>query len=141
MNHSLVGKTALVTGSSRGIGRAIARRLAAEGATVVVTARSTRPTAAVRADSNVVIGGTLSETVEMIESQHGRALAIPADLEDSEARDGLIEKVVSRTGGIDILVNNAGFADYAPIEKMFARRSPCRRQPSPTCESAAQAGS
>ncbi|NHE63777.1 SDR family NAD(P)-dependent oxidoreductase [Rhodococcus sp. D-46] len=118
MNHSLVGKTALVTGSSRGIGRAIARRLAAEGATVVVTARSTRPTAAVRADSNVVIGGTLSETVEMIESQHGRALAIPADLEDSEARDGLIEKVVSRTGGIDILVNNAGFADYAPIEKM-----------------------
>lgn len=88
------------------------------GATVVVTARSTRPTAAVRADSNVVIGGTLSETVEMIESQHGRALAIPADLEDSEARDGLIEKVVSRTGGIDILVNNAGFADYAPIEKM-----------------------
>ncbi|MFC7448460.1 SDR family NAD(P)-dependent oxidoreductase [Rhodococcus daqingensis] len=118
MTGVLTGRTALVTGSSRGIGRAIAQRLAAEGATVVVTARSRRPSSSIRAEQSTVIPGSLDETVALIEAVGGKAIAIPADLEDADARDSLVNRVVESTGGIDILVNNAGFADYAPIEDM-----------------------
>lgn len=118
MNHRLIGKTALVTGSSRGIGRGIAQRLASEGATVVVTARSNTPSQSIRNGESQVIAGSLDETVDLIEKAGGRAIAIPADLEDAEQRGGLVEAVVEATGGIDILVNNAGFADYSSIEKM-----------------------
>ncbi|WP_041813273.1 SDR family NAD(P)-dependent oxidoreductase [Rhodococcus jostii] len=118
MAHALAGKTALVTGSSRGIGRAIAQRLAAEGATVVVTARSKEPSASVRGGRSVLVRGTIEETVSLIEDAGGAAVAIAADLEDTDARDGLVDRVVEKVGGIDILVNNAGFADYSVIEQM-----------------------
>ncbi|MBF6208917.1 SDR family NAD(P)-dependent oxidoreductase [Streptomyces gardneri] len=118
MTQRLTTKIALVTGSSRGIGRAIAQRLAAEGATVVVTARSNSPTPSVRDGATHVLSGSLGETVQLIEAAGGRAIAIPADLEDAAQRAGLVEKVVEELGGIDILVNNAGFADYSVIEKM-----------------------
>jgi 3-oxoacyl-[acyl-carrier protein] reductase len=114
----LCGKTALVTGSSRGIGRAIARRLAAEGATVAVTARSHVPSSSVRAGVTSTLPGTIGETVALIEAAGGRAFSVAADLEDPEQRDGLVEQVVDRTGRLDILVNNAGFADYALVEDM-----------------------
>lgn len=118
MTQKLKGRTALVTGSSRGIGRGIAIRLAAEGATVVVTARSSVPTESVRNGERHVLGGSLSETIAAIEHLGGRAVAIPADLEDCDQRDQLIESVVDAVGSIDILVNNAGFADYSAIEHM-----------------------
>lgn len=118
MTQLLSGKTALVTGSSRGIGRAIAQRLAAEGATVVVTARSYEPSASTRAGSTVAIPGTIGETIELIETSGGRAFGVATDLEDSDQRDRLVDEVLQRTGRIDILVNNAGFADYSVIEDM-----------------------
>ncbi|MDI3408774.1 SDR family NAD(P)-dependent oxidoreductase [Streptomyces cavernicola] len=118
MNTSLKDKVALVTGSSRGIGRAIAQRLAAEGATVVVTARANAPTPSTRSGRDDILPGTLDETVALIEAAGGRAYAIPADLADPAARDGLIDRVVERAGGLDILVNNAGYADYARVEDM-----------------------
>lgn len=118
MAQALTGRTALVTGSSRGIGRAIAQRLAAEGATVVVTARSSQATAAVRSGQETTIAGSLEETVALIEAAGGQAFAIPADLENAEQRDNLVERVVERFGRIDILVNNAGFADYSVIGEM-----------------------
>ena len=119
MTQRLAGRTALVTGSSRGIGRAIAQRLAAEGATVVVTARSASgPTPSMRDGETHLLSGSLGETVQAIESAGGKAIAIPADLEDAEQRAGLIEQVVEAAGGIDILVNNAGFADYSSIAEM-----------------------
>lgn len=118
MTKLLAGKTALVTGSSRGIGRAIAQRLAAEGATVAVTARGHGPSASVRAGVSAVIPGSIQETVRLIEDACGSAFGVPADLEDPDARDGLVEAVLERTGRIDILVNNAGFADYAVVEDM-----------------------
>jgi NAD(P)-dependent dehydrogenase (short-subunit alcohol dehydrogenase family) len=118
MSELLSGKTALVTGSSRGIGRAIARRLAAEGATVAVTARSHQASLSTRAGESTALPGTISETVELIESAGGTAFGIVADLEDPRQRGGLVEQVVERTGRIDILVNNAGFADYSVVENM-----------------------
>lgn len=114
----LTGKAALVTGSSRGIGRAIARRLASEGATVVVTARSKQPSTSTRGGQALMVGGSLDETVALIEAAGGKAVAIAADLEDPAARDSLVDKVVDELGGIDILVNNAGFADYSVIADM-----------------------
>jgi 3-oxoacyl-[acyl-carrier protein] reductase len=118
MTQLLSGKTALVTGSSRGIGRAIAQRLAAEGATVVVTARSYEPSPSVRAGAITAIPGTIAETIALIEEAGGEALGIATDLEDAEQRDRLVDEVLDRTGRIDILVNNAGFADYALVEDM-----------------------
>jgi 3-oxoacyl-[acyl-carrier protein] reductase len=118
MSRLLTGKTALVTGSSRGIGRAIAQRLAAEGATVAVTARAYQPLQSVRAGASSAIPGTIDETIALIGNAGGSAFGIAADLEDGEARDGLIDAVLDHTGRIDILVNNAGFADYSMIDDM-----------------------
>jgi 3-oxoacyl-[acyl-carrier protein] reductase len=118
MNRLLTGKTALVTGSSRGIGRAIAQRLAAEGATVAVTARACQPSQSTRAGVASLIPGTIDETIALIEKAGGSAFGLTADLEDGAARAGLVDAVLDRTGRIDILVNNAGFADYSVIEDM-----------------------
>lgn len=118
MTGLLAGRTALVTGSSRGIGRAIGRRLAAEGATVVVTARSHQPSPSVRDRVAAVLPGTIDETVTLIEAAGGRAIAVPADLESAAQREQLINEVIGRTGKVDILVNNAGFADYSMVEQM-----------------------
>ncbi|ARS26134.1 SDR family NAD(P)-dependent oxidoreductase [Sphingomonas sp. KC8] len=115
----LAGKVALVTGASRGIGQAIAQRLAAAGATVVVSARSaTAPATQKRFGAEQVIAGTLAETVALIEAQGGRAIAVAADLENAAERGTLVERAIAAAGRLDILVNNAGYADYSRIEDM-----------------------
>lgn len=118
MTQKLTGKTALVTGSSRGIGRAVAQRLAAEGATVAVTARSYEPSPSTRGGVTTALTGTIEETIALIEDAGGTAFGFAADLEDADQRAGLVDAVVDRTGRLDILVNNAGFADYAIVEDM-----------------------
>jgi citronellol/citronellal dehydrogenase len=97
-----VGRVALVTGGSRGIGKAIALRLAAERAAVAVTGRSGQP-------GSHALPGSLAETVAEIEAAGGRALAVPADLSDPGIdRAAIVRRVEDRFGaGIDILVNNA----------------------------------
>ncbi|MFC4945160.1 SDR family NAD(P)-dependent oxidoreductase [Pseudonocardia sp. GCM10023141] len=90
---ALSGRRALVTGASRGIGAAIARRLAHDGADVVVTARSTAAIEALAVEL-----GELGV----------RALAVPADMNDRDALQALTERVGAEFGGLDILVNNAG---------------------------------
>jgi len=114
------GKIALVTGSSRGIGQAIAQRLASAGATVIVTGRSLQsPAAGKRWGQDHVLPGTLEETVALIERQGGKAFALAADLEDSGQTVSLVGRAAALTGGrLDILVNNAGFVDFAPIAEM-----------------------
>lgn len=89
----LQGKVALVTGGSRGIGRAIAMRLAADGADVAVCARTE---------------GTAQQTADDIAALGVRSLARAADVSDMAQAAGVVEAVVAELGGIDILVNNAG---------------------------------
>jgi len=94
MERRLNGKTAIVTGASRGIGRAIARRLAAEGARVVLCARD---------------GNVLQQAVREIESESGYAAAsFPADLREPDAPEHLVDFTVQTYEQVDIVVNNAG---------------------------------
>jgi 3-oxoacyl-[acyl-carrier protein] reductase len=102
ITRKLAGKVALVTGSSRGIGAAIAKRLAADGAAVAVT-YSASPAKA-------------DEVVRSIKAA-GKALAIKADAADTEAVRLAVAKTIGTFGGIDILVNNAGIGIFAPIEQ------------------------
>lgn len=110
MGKVLEGKLALVTGSSRGIGRALAQRLAAEGAKVVVTARSL--------DSAGKYAGTLRETVALIEEKGGVAYPLAADLESDKDLDELVGRAVELLGGLDILIHAGGKAEYAPTVEM-----------------------
>jgi NAD(P)-dependent dehydrogenase (short-subunit alcohol dehydrogenase family) len=108
------GRTALVTGASRGIGAAIARRLAAEGAAVAVTARTLeRPGP---------LAGTLHETVAAIEAAGGQAVAIGADLSEATDRARVVPEALAALGSIDILVNNAAAAFYLPTGEMPLKR-------------------
>jgi hypothetical protein len=96
------GKVAFVTGASRGIGRAIARRFAAEGASVVLSAS--------RMGAHGKLAGTLEEAVAQIRAAGGEAAAVAADLSDAAARGDLIARASEPFGPIDILVNNAAGA-------------------------------
>ncbi|MEZ5333575.1 MAG: NAD(P)-dependent oxidoreductase [Thermoanaerobaculia bacterium] len=99
MAGNLRGKTLFVTGASRGIGKAIALRAAADGANVVVVAKTSEP--------HPKLPGTIHTAVEEIEAAGGRGLAVATDIRDEEQVASAVERAVEVFGGIDILVNNA----------------------------------
>ena len=100
--EELAGKVALVTGGSRGIGAAIARRLASDGAAVALTYASSTDKA--------------QAVAKQIDADGGRALVIRADNADPRAVTAAVERTVEDLGGIDILVNNAGIFTGGPLE-------------------------
>jgi citronellol/citronellal dehydrogenase len=109
------GRVALVTGGSRGLGKAIAQRLAAEGATVAVSARTLDP------DPRYV--GSLRETCAEIEEAGGTVVAVQADLSHAEERERMFARVLDEVGPPDIVVNDAAVTFLRPLDEFPARRA------------------
>ena len=103
-SSKLAGKVALVTGASKGIGAAIAKHLAAEGASVVVNYASSKEGA--------------DQVVSEIEAAGGRAIAIKGNVAAPAEITALVDETVKAFGKIDILVNNAGIYQFAPLEEI-----------------------
>jgi len=104
----LDGRVAIITGASRGIGAAIARRFAAEGAKVAIVARTLEP-------GGGELTGSLSETAAHIRSAGGECLPIQANLADVIDRARIVPAAVEHFGRLDILVNNAAWSRFVPI--------------------------
>jgi 3-oxoacyl-[acyl-carrier protein] reductase len=98
----LTGKVAVVTGASKGIGAAIAKSLAAEGAPVVVNYASSK------AGADTVVAA--------IKAAGGKAVAVPGDVSKAAEAQGIIEAAIKNFGRLDILVNNSGVYEYVPLE-------------------------
>ncbi|MES2923748.1 MAG: glucose 1-dehydrogenase [Verrucomicrobiota bacterium] len=103
-SNKLAGKTALVTGASKGIGASIAKHLAAEGAAVVVNYSSDRAGA--------------DKVVSEITAAGGKAVAVKANVAEPAEIESLVAESVKSFGGIDILINNAGVYQFAPLEEI-----------------------
>ena len=103
----LTGQVAVITGSSRGIGKNIALRLARAGADIVVAAKSEL--------SRDSLPGSIHETVSEIEAFGRQALAVRTDVRDAEQLESMVEAALERFGRIDILINNAGALHWRPI--------------------------
>jgi citronellol/citronellal dehydrogenase len=95
----LRGKTLFITGASRGIGKAIALRAAADGANIVIAAKTTEP--------HPKLPGTIHSAAEEVEAAGGKALAVVCDIREEDQVRQAIEQAVATFGGIDVLVNNA----------------------------------
>jgi citronellol/citronellal dehydrogenase len=102
----LTGKTLFITGASRGIGLAIARRAAKDGANIVIAAKT--------AEANPKLPGTIHSAAAEIEQAGGQALAVQTDIRDEASVVNAVEQAVQRFGGIDILVNNASAISLTP---------------------------
>lgn len=106
---SFQNKTVFITGASRGIGKAIALKLAKEGANIVVVAKSTV--------ENPKLGGTIFTAAKEIEEAGGKALAVQCDIRFEDQVNDAVEKAAEAFGGIDILINNASAISLMPVEK------------------------
>lgn len=111
---SLRGKTLFVTGGSRGIGLAIAKRCAAEGANVVIAAKTSEP--------HPKLPGTIYTAAEEIEAAGGKALPLVVDVREDASVEAAIAKTIDTFGGIDMLLNNASAINLAPTSKIDMKR-------------------
>ena len=111
---SLKGKTLFITGASRGIGLAIAKRAAADGANIVIVAKTTDP--------NPKLAGTIYSAAKEVEAAGGQALPLAVDIRDEDAVLAAVAQAVARFGGIDILVNNASAISLTNTEATPMKR-------------------
>src|SRR6185436_7886452 len=111
---SFVNKTVFITGASRGISKAIAMRLAKEGANIVIAAKSTT--------ENPKLGGTIFSAATEVEQAGGKALAMQCDIRFEEQIQMVVDKAVEKFGGIDIVVNNASAISLTPTEQTEPKR-------------------
>src|SRR6187399_2055626 len=114
MSEKLSGKTAIITGSSRGIGFAIAKKLASVGVNVVITGKTTEP--------HPKLPGTIYEAADEIKNSGGEALPLVLDVRDELQIEKVVNDTVAHFGGIDILVNNASAIYLANTESTPAKK-------------------
>lgn len=110
----LEGKVAIITGASRGIGKAIALALAREGADVVIAARTE--------EEKGPLPGTIHKTADEIRALGRRALAIKTDIAKEEEVEAMVRRTIDEFGGIDILVNNAGIDIPGTLVEVSTKR-------------------
>nr|WP_256835234.1 NAD(P)-dependent oxidoreductase [Pseudomonas oleovorans] len=111
---SLSGKTLFITGASRGIGREIALKAAADGANIVIAAKSAEP--------HAKLEGTIFSVAAEVEAAGGKALALQLDVRDEQAVAVAMAQAAEHFGGIDALVNNAGAIKLVGVEKLEPKR-------------------
>jgi citronellol/citronellal dehydrogenase len=114
MSMSLSGKTLFITGASRGIGREIALKAAADGANIVIAAKSAEP--------HPKLEGTIFSVAAEVEAAGGKALALQLDVRDEQAVAAAMAQAAEHFGGIDALVNNAGAIKLVGVEKLEPKR-------------------
>jgi NAD(P)-dependent dehydrogenase (short-subunit alcohol dehydrogenase family) len=107
-------RTVFITGASRGIGKAMALRLAAEGANIVIGAKSV--------SEDPRLGGTIYSAAEEVEAAGGKALAVQLDIRNEEQIESAVKQAVERFGGIDVLINNASAINLTPTEQTETKR-------------------
>ncbi|MDH4872891.1 NAD(P)-dependent oxidoreductase [Pseudomonas sp. BN515] len=111
---SLSGKTLFITGASRGIGREIALRAAADGANIVIAAKSAEP--------HPKLPGTIFSVAEEVDAAGGKALPLQLDVRDENAVREAMTKAAEHFGGIDALINNAGAIKLVGVERLDPKR-------------------
>ena len=99
-------RTILITGASRGIGKAMALRLAKEGANIVIAAKSV--------DEDPRLGGTIYSAAAEVEAAGGKALAVQVDIRNEEQIQSAVQQAVEKFGGIDVVINNASAIQLTP---------------------------
>ncbi|HEX3768917.1 MAG TPA: SDR family oxidoreductase [Puia sp.] len=107
-------RTVLITGATRGIGKAIAMKLAASGANIVIAAKST--------SEDPRLGGTIYSAAAEIEAAGGKALAVYCDIRDEKLIEDVMVKTAERFGGLDVLINNASAISISDTENTEPKR-------------------
>jgi citronellol/citronellal dehydrogenase len=107
-------RTFFITGASRGIGKAIALKLAGEGANIVIAAKST--------EENPKLGGTIFSAATEVEQAGGKALAVQCDIRDEENIKDAVAKAAAHFGGIDVVINNASAISLTDTEATESKR-------------------
>src|SRR2546422_5549166 len=111
---ALAGRVAIITGASRGIGRAIALGLARKGCHIVIAAKST--------ESTEKLPGSIYTVAQEVEALGSQALPVQVDVRDADQIDAMAAKATERFGRIDILINNAGALWWRPVLETSAKR-------------------
>lgn len=112
--RSLAGKTLLITGASRGIGLAIAKRAARDGANISILAKTSDP--------NPKLEGTIHTAAEEVRKAGGQALPVMCDIRDEAQVQSAVDQTVATFGGIDICINNASAISLTPVDKTDIKR-------------------
>lgn len=111
---SFNNRTVFITGASRGIGKAMALKLAAEGANIVIGAKSV--------EEDPRLGGTIYSAAQEVEAAGGKALAIQLDIRFEDQIQAAMEKAAVHFGGIDVVINNASAIQLTPTDKTESKR-------------------
>lgn len=111
---SFKNRTILITGASRGIGKAMAIRLAKEGANIVIAAKSV--------EEDPRLGGTIFSAAQEVEEAGGKALAVQVDIRHENQIEAAVQQAVEKFGGIDVVINNASAIQLTPTEQTETKR-------------------